>query len=338
MPHAIGDSMYLMVLLRDLLRQGDDLTLIGGVIYPLRHWFPDISPERYIPDPVDDAARDALLGRFDRIVQMFPRPMAGRLLAEDPSVAPRLLRLVELPGFYSRAHVLFALMAAGRTHLGLRDTVTDAAAGVSRGNGMRPPAPLRHREHVTRVVIHPVASNTFKTWDAAKFVRLAQGLRRRGLRPCFAVPPDDADAWRLRAGGIDVAAFAALPDLAGFLYTSGWFIGNDSGIGHLASALDIPTLSIFPRKGLAQRWHPRRHAPDGAMPRMHADVGTDTDTPGNAAAVAEAGTASRTYNVVVLPMPLLPTTKLKERYWRGLMPVSRVLAAFDRQRRTIETP
>lgn len=332
MPHAIGDSMYLMVLLRDLLRQGDDLTLIGGVIYPLRHWFPDIPADRYLPDPIDDAARDALLGSFDRIVQMFPRPMAGRLLADDPIAAPRLLRLVELPGFYSRAHVLFALMAAGRTHLGLRDTAADSASGARPlGNGMRPPVPLHHREHARRVVIHPVASNTFKTWDAAKFVRLAQGLQRRGLQPCFAVPPDDADAWRRRAEGIDVAAFAALPDLASFLYTSGWFIGNDSGIGHLASALDIPTLSVFPRKGLAQRWHPRRHAADSA-------TRADTDSRPDALVEAAATTASNAYNMVVLPMPLLPTTKWKERYWRGLMPVSRVLAAFDRQRRTIETP
>jgi hypothetical protein len=311
MPHAIGDSMYLMVLLQALLRQGDDLTLIGGVIYPLRDWFPDIPTVRYLADPTDDAARDALLSGFDRIVQMFPRPMAGRLLADDPVVAPRLLRIVDLPGFYNRAHVLFALMAAGRAHLGLRDIDTDAPPAL--GNGMRPPMPLQHRAHRTRVVIHPVASNTFKTWDADKFVRLAHGLRRRGLTPCFAVPPEEAAAWRRRAQGVDVAAFAALPDLAAFLYTSGWFIGNDSGIGHLASALDIPTLSIFPRKGLAQRWHPRRHAPSATR-----------DVPG-------------AYNVVILPIPLL-VTKLKERYWRGLMPVSRVLAAFDRQRRTIDGP
>ncbi|WP_253556552.1 glycosyltransferase family 9 protein [Robbsia andropogonis] len=350
MPHAIGDSMYLMVLLRALLRQGDDLTLIGGVIYPLRAWFPEVPVARWVPDPCDHAAREALLRGFDQIVQMFPRPMADRLLADDPLVAPRLLRLVDLPGFYNRAHVLHALMAAGRQHLGLHASESD----VPLDNGMRPPSPLLHREHDKRVVIHPVASNTFKTWDAAKFVRLAHGLRHRGLQPCLAVPPDEASAWHQRAPGIDVVAFAALPDLAAFLYTSGWFIGNDSGIGHLASALDIPTVSVFPRKGLAQRWHPRRHRQNPIRVAIRTEAGDqpDADRAGSADVTASdapgAGSGNDTrahpysrqgaYNVVVLPMPFLPITKLKERYWRGLMPVSRVLAAFDRQRRTIKTP
>ncbi|MCI5138069.1 MAG: lipopolysaccharide heptosyltransferase family protein, partial [Candidatus Electrothrix sp. AR1] len=41
-----------------------------------------------------------------------------------------------------------------------------------------------------------------------------------------------------------------------FLYESGFFIGNDSGGGHLASCLDIPVLSIHGRKGKSRVWRP----------------------------------------------------------------------------------
>ena len=36
----------------------------------------------------------------------------------------------------------------------------------------------------------------------------------------------------------------------------GFFIGNDSGGGHLAACLHIPTLSIHGRKGKAKVWRP----------------------------------------------------------------------------------
>lgn len=283
MPHAIGDSMYLLVLLRNLLRRGDTLTLIGGIVYPLRDWFPYAA---FIPDPTSDSSQDRL-HHYDRLVEMFPRTIAGKLAGELAPTQP-LLKLIDLPAFRQPVHILESMLAIGQQDFGLSGSMlTD--------NGICAPAHLRFRREPDRVIIHPVASNDFKAWDASSFVKLAHRLQQRGLRPCFVLPPAEAARWHALAPGIQVAAFDDLADLAAHLYESGWFIGNDSGIGHLASALGLPTVSLFPRKKLARRWRPGWGV-----------------------------------NEVVVPLPLMVTGKLKELFWRQLMPVGRVLSAFDR--------
>ena len=282
MPHAIGDSMYLMVLLRNLLHRGDTLTLVGGIIYPLRDWFPYA---HFVPDPAIGEMPNALAG-YDHLIQMFPRKIGG-VLASDHFDANRLLQLIDLPGFRQRSHVLASMQAIAEQQFGLTGTLFTE-------NGIQAPAHLLRQRYANRVVIHPVASNVFKTWTPQKFVALARHLKARDLSPCFVVPPVDAHLWRTNAPDIDIAAFDNLADVAALLYESGWFIGNDSGIGHLASALGLPTLSLFPRAGLARRWRPGW---------------------GN--------------NVVALPLPLMPITKLKERFWKPLLPLSRAITAFE---------
>ncbi|GAA4321176.1 glycosyltransferase family 9 protein [Pigmentiphaga soli] len=281
MPHAIGDSLYLCVLLRNLLSQGARLELVGGVIAPLRDWFPYAS-HLFVPDPPAADVAGAL-ARYDRIVQMYPRRVAGEYLN-----AGNLVSLIHQPHFGKRIHILDSLLMIGGD-MGL-------AGELSRDCGMRPPAAraLRFRHFPERVVIHPTASNDFKAWGAGNFVDLAHALERWGLDPCLVVSPSEWPAWKAHAGRVRIEVLPDLADLAALIYESGWFIGNDSGVGHLASALGLPTLSLFPRNGLARRWRP-------AWGR----------------------------NRVVLPLPLVFPTVLKERYWRQLLPVSRVLRAFD---------
>ena len=81
------------------------------------------------------------------------------------------------------------------------------------------------------------------------------------------------------------------------MFESGWFIGNDSGIGHLASSLHIPTLSLFMRRGIAHTWRP--------------DWGAGQ---------------------VLIGSTYLPTGFLKERYWKYMLSVRQVSRAFDQMR------
>ncbi|MFM0627038.1 glycosyltransferase family 9 protein [Paraburkholderia xenovorans] len=92
-----------------------------------------------------------------------------------------------------------------------------------------------------------------------------------------------------------VQSFAQLGDVAARVAESGWFIGNDSGLGHLASALGVPTLSLFMRRGLARTWRP-------AWGR----------------------------GLLVLPRNLFVSAYLKERYWKFALTVQRVLRSFER--------
>jgi heptosyltransferase-3 len=175
-----------------------------------------------------------------------------------------------------------------RDDLALRAPVVD--------NGITAPASLVHRRNDKRVMIHPEASTEDKRWFSHRFVRLAQRLRKRGYDVQFVIAPHERERWRdLAALDIPAPHFANLHQLACCVYESGWFIGNDSGIGHLASNLGIPSLSLFRRRRVAERWRPAWGVVD-----------------------------------VVLPWQWVPTAYLKEKLWRQTLTCNRVLAAFAR--------
>lgn len=108
---------------------------------------------------------------------------------------------------------------------------------ASSENGLAAPSHLIHRKYPKRIAIHPTASSEGKRWPREKFLDLAKDLQTEGYDPIFTVSPMERAAW-------DSPLLATLGDLSSFLYESGFFIGNDSGTGHLASYLKIPHLII----------------------------------------------------------------------------------------------
>jgi len=98
------------------------------------------------------------------------------------------------------------------------------------------------------VAVHPGSGGRRKCWPARRFAELAGRLDAPVL---LIEGPADADACReffqtvppscpvLR--GTDLP----LPRLAAFLMESRGYIGNDSGVSHLAAALGAPTVAVF---------------------------------------------------------------------------------------------
>jgi len=124
------------------------------------------------------------------------------------------------------------------------DNIGIAAASLlhlsspSKNNGLTPPSHLKHRLYPHRVAIHPTSSSPLKNWPLAKYKRVASYLKTLDFDPVF------------------VPEFPTLSDLAAFIYESGFLIGNDSLLGHLASNLNIPTLMIADNKERMQLWRP----------------------------------------------------------------------------------
>lgn len=98
---------------------------------------------------------------------------------------------------------------------------------VSAGNG----APL---------VMHPGAGGAAKRWPAERFAALS---RRLGLP--FAIVRGPADPPVEIESDHDLWEGLTLPELASRFKGSGLFVGNDSGITHLAAAVGVPTLAIY---------------------------------------------------------------------------------------------
>jgi ADP-heptose:LPS heptosyltransferase len=119
----------------------------------------------------------------------------------------------------------------------------------SLNNGLIPPSELQFRKYPKRVAIHPISTSPEKNWKKEGFIQLKNKLQSEGWDPVFVVPPEEATSW-------DSPHLPTLADLAAFLYESGFFIGNDSGPGHLASNVGLPTLTIGPSKKHLDFWRP----------------------------------------------------------------------------------
>jgi heptosyltransferase-2 len=100
------------------------------------------------------------------------------------------------------------------------------------------------------VALHLGSGSPSKNWALSRYVELAQWLRGRGLQVLvvtgLADTRVDAVFWKdpvsdgcLRCNNLK------LPVLAAVLQQCAAFVGNDSGISHIAAAVGVPTVAIF---------------------------------------------------------------------------------------------
>jgi len=85
--------------------------------------------------------------------------------------------------------------------------------------------------------IHPFSGSARKNWPLEKFRQVARGLERI-LPVCWCAGPDDPPL----AGAVRIDD---LYELACWLAEARLYVGNDSGITHLAAAVGTPVLALF---------------------------------------------------------------------------------------------
>jgi len=98
------------------------------------------------------------------------------------------------------------------------------------------------------LVIHPGSGSPAKNWGPENFARVADGMSRRAKVLLISGPANDGIAEVRRAlkkANPFVVENLPLLQLAALLQRSTAYLGNDSGITHLAAALGIPTVAIF---------------------------------------------------------------------------------------------
>jgi heptosyltransferase-2 len=122
------------------------------------------------------------------------------------------------------------------------------------------------------VAIHPGSGSAKKNWPVACFMELAERLGAAGAAsPLFILgEADDAVAQVIssRAGSVPQVRNLPLEQLAGILACCGRYVGNDSGITHLAAALGLRVVALFGPTD-PERWGPR-----GERVRvLHGDLG-----------------------------------------------------------------
>ncbi|HEY3189671.1 MAG TPA: glycosyltransferase family 9 protein [Solirubrobacteraceae bacterium] len=112
---------------------------------------------------------------------------------------------------------------------------------------------------VPLVLVHAGASGPHKRWAAEGFAHVVDDVARaHGLRPVLHEGPADAGVSDAVRCLIDTPALELrdpeLPILAGILSQVALYVGNDSGISHLAAALGVPSVVLFAPENVA--WRP----------------------------------------------------------------------------------
>jgi heptosyltransferase-2 len=103
----------------------------------------------------------------------------------------------------------------------------------------------------TRIVaLAPGAGRSTKRWPAERFAEAGRSFADRRYRIVILGGPKDADVCSaVKAGtgrsAVSFCASASLAETAALLERSALLVTNDTGVMHMASALDIPTVAVF---------------------------------------------------------------------------------------------
>ena len=240
---GIGDALLMQISAAALQQLGHETVTFTKHALPST-WFPNFTFEKY--------TNEESLGSFDAVLLQY----------DNTDMAQEIRKLSKPVYIFYGDHKIHK---HGPLRPGLDTTfdptrsmaqnISDATARLfsitssTLHNGLVPPAQLVFRKYPKRVAIHPVSTSCEKNWSKERFLQLRDKLKNEGWEPVFIAPPNEGAAW-------DSPLLPTLADLAAFLYESGFFIGNDSGPGHLASNVGLPTLTIGPSKKHLDFWRP----------------------------------------------------------------------------------
>lgn len=172
----------------------------------------------------------------------------------------------------------------------------EAASALLRSRGARGPF----------LLVHPGSGSPAKNWPIEHFAALAALVRRQGIATLWLAGPADVDTrWSALREDDIILPPLDLTTLAGVAVAARGFVGNDSGVAHLAAGVGVPSAIVYgPTR--AARWLP-------AGPRVRAIEPTSRCA---SCAVSERAPASCACLMTIdVPMVLDAAQKMLEVAW-----------------------
>lgn len=114
-------------------------------------------------------------------------------------------------------------------------------------------------------LIHPTAAFATKLWEVENFARVAEYLSDKSLTTIAIAPKHETPVLENLKNGSAVPVITfddlTLPEITALASKATLFVGNDSGIAHIAAAVQIPSVVIFGSSNRAH-WRPWTDAPN----------------------------------------------------------------------------
>lgn len=230
---TLEDALMMMVAAETLRRAGYTVTTVHPQFTQLSSWF----PHHHIVKAASFSPDDWIVAQNDNseTIQLLKRDYRAQLTIFYPSYdATSCGEVCALDRIFNTDKTMIENIAHSMASL--------LSRYPCRENGIVAPPHLVQQAHRTRVVIQHTSSEDRNQWLREKYEEVADGLQKRGFDPFF------------------IPEHITLIELAELIYESGFFIGNDSVAGHLASNLHIPTLIIADQQERMKLrrpgWHP----------------------------------------------------------------------------------
>ncbi|HXD33253.1 MAG TPA: glycosyltransferase family 9 protein [Pyrinomonadaceae bacterium] len=113
-------------------------------------------------------------------------------------------------------------------------------------------------------MIHPAAAFATKQWAVEKFARVVEELSNRGLVTVALSAPSESpvvtELTKESTAPVVGLTDLSLPEVTALAARARLFVGNDSGIAHMAAAVKTPAVVIFGSSNIAH-WRPWSSAP-----------------------------------------------------------------------------
>ena len=268
-PGALGDTILALPALQALAAGNSRaaLELIGypSVLRLLEHARPSL-PIRKIHSidralfaplfagPISDELEE-FLGSYDLLIAWI-HDRSSDLLDKVERLPIACLRADPYPadgsGMHASQHLLGTLAPLGR----LPPLRLDEPLGPPRLQA--PPPALLESGEILRglgleerdfIAMHPGSGSARKNWPAEKFAALLRTAESAGRQVLVLEGESDGEAVRKLSqsvgGSLARVREPSLLTLAAILSRACAFVGNDSGVSHLAAATGTPTLAIF---------------------------------------------------------------------------------------------
>lgn len=301
--NGLGDGVNCLVLSNNLQLNGWKVDTYQNVIGGMRSWIPHLTVKPY--PPLSEVSKILSSYEWFFVAHNDTDEFVLKLVAEGKRRFPDRLKVIYLypskyivnEPYYADCLTNPALPIAENMKLFCQRILH--LDKITYSNGFIPPIELIHRKFIKRVVIHPTSARETRNWPREKFVKLALHLAKEGYEIHF-IPGGEKErlCWiEVLDLGFKLPVFANLDLLARFIFESGYLIGNDSGLGHLASSLGIPVLTFCRRKTWANMWAP-----------------------------------SFQKGIVLTPSSLIPNIsgfRLRDRYWKKFISVGMARRGFE---------
>ena len=241
-PNGIGDGLLMMIAHHQLKIAGYDVTLYhekAALLCPL-------FPESKIALPGEIPPSDLLIVLNDNSKRAWDLIRNRKKTPELRFLFPTPCKAMQPEDFlFSPKKPVASNIQEALKHI--------LGRSVTKENGLYVPKSAKVQK---RILIHPTSADVKRNWLPRQFMDLARQLTRKGFTVAFATSPEERPYWKFVEREFLLPEFSSLLEMASFISSCEVLIGNDSGIGHLASNIGVPTFTISGNKKRLQLWRP----------------------------------------------------------------------------------